>query len=214
MFAFDTGTGRRDASALINITEVLKSRKLAEEVVNSLPAEVIQEFGFSDHSLPDLSLEKLIADQLQKNLRVNSVLSSDILRIKIQSGSPVAATVIANTYVERIIDWNLRTKREEITSVRDFVEMQLAVFRDKLTAAEDTLRAFKEENPMISLRDRHTEILKRATDAEVRYNEAQAEVAAQRQRKRDVERKIRELSPSHILAPSPLEADLRAKQQG
>ncbi|NIV14835.1 MAG: polysaccharide biosynthesis tyrosine autokinase [Aliifodinibius sp.] len=211
---FDLGQPRYDNSALVNITEVLKSRKLAEEVVNSLPAEVIQEFGFSEHPLHDLSLEKLIARQLQKNLRVIPVRSSDILRIKIRTSSPIAAKIIANTYVERIIDWNLRTKREEIISVRDFVEMQLAVFQDKLSAAEDTLRVFKEKNPMISLSDRHAEILKRTTEAEVRYNEAQAELAAQRQRQRDAERKIRKLAPSHILAPSPLEADLRAKQQG
>ncbi|MDZ7262179.1 MAG: GumC family protein, partial [candidate division KSB1 bacterium] len=211
MFALDVGQPFYSKSALINMTEQLKSRTLAEEVARVLPRQIIQTLKFPDPPPSDFSEDKFIGRQLQKNLTVEVVRGADILKIKVQANDPTAAKIIANTYVDRIREWNLRKKREEIYSTRDFVEKQLAVFQDKLNTAEEALRAFKEKNKMISLSDASTEILRRMTEAEVSYNQAKAEREALEQRQRYIAQKKQELAPTLTVASSPLAQQLKQR---
>jgi uncharacterized protein involved in exopolysaccharide biosynthesis len=90
--------------------------------------------------------------QLQKNLTAEIVTGSDIVKVKVRANDPVAAKIIANTYAERMIGWNLRKKREEISSVRDFIEEQLNAFRDKVNATEEAVQSFKAENRLLAQR--------------------------------------------------------------
>ncbi|MFX0132629.1 MAG: GumC family protein [Candidatus Hodarchaeota archaeon] len=203
MFALDIGQPFYNKSAMINMIEQIMSRRLAEEVAQVLPQQIIQTFKFPDRLTSNFSQHKFIVQYLKKNISVVSVRGSDILKIKVQANDPFAAKIITNTYVERLINWNLQKKREEITSIRDFVEKQLTVFQDKLNAAEETLKVFKEENKLISLSDASTEILSRITGAEVAYNQVKTEREALEQRMHYVNQKIQELAPSITLTYSP-----------
>lgn len=192
-----------DRSAIINLTEQLKSRALAEELARALPKPIVQALKAAGPLNTNFSQEDLVIRKLQKNLQVEMVPGSDILKIKVTANDPVAAKIIANTYVERIIAWNLRKRREEIATVSDFVEKQLAVFQNKLHAAEEALRVFKEQNRMISLSNTSAEMLRRITDAEVAYNAVKSEREALLQRWSYIEQKKRQLAPSYVQASSP-----------
>ena len=203
MFVLDGQPPRYDRTALINLTEQLKSLALAEEVAKSLPQEVIQRFKLPKDLPPYFSKEKIIGQILRSKLSIVQVSYSDILEIKIQANNPTDAQVIANAYMEGIITWNLQRKREEISNVRDFVEKQLLVLQNKLNDTEEALRDFKEKNIMVSLSDASSEALKRLTQAEVSYNSTKAERVAMEQRLRSIERKIKKLAPSLSIIPRP-----------
>jgi capsular exopolysaccharide synthesis family protein len=196
MFALDMGQPFYTKSATINMIEMIMSRNLAIEVANVLPQQVIDLFEFPDPLPPDFSQQKFIAEILQKNLAVESIQGSDILKIKIQANHPEAAKIIANYYVDRIINWNLQKKRKEITSVRSFIENQLVVTKEKLSGAEEALQNYRERNEMVSLSRESTEILNRTTSAEVAYNQAKAEREALEQRIRYINQKKIELAPT------------------
>ena len=200
MFTLGVEQPRYQQSALINLTEQLKSRSLAEEVVRTLPKQIIQTFKLPEPLPLNFSREKFIGLQLQEGLRVDMVRGSDILKIKVQANDPYAVKFIANTYVERIIDRNLRMNRQEVSNLRDLVEKQLAVFQNKLNDSEEALRHLKEKNIMISLSEASAEILRGLTEAEVSYNKVQTERGAMEQRRRSVEKKIQELGPSLNIA--------------
>lgn len=212
-FALDADQLFFKKTALVNTVEQLGSRTLAKEVAQTLPAPVIQVIRRSLMTLTSSSDDTLIYQQLQKNLEVEVVPGSDIIKIKVRASEPQAAKIIANTYVDRMIDWNLRRKREEISNVRDFVEEQLKIFQEKLNAAEEALQAFKAENKMLSLSESSTEILRRTTQAEVVYNQAKAERTALEQRQRAIEKKKQELAPSLTITDTPLTQELKQKLQ-
>lgn len=208
MFALDIGQSY-NKSAIVNATVQLKSRTLANEVAQSLPQNVINLFEFPDPLPPGVSRQQILTGILQENLGVNGVRGSDILEITIQAPDPNAAKVIANTYVECMIESNLRINREEISNIHEFVENQVTVFQDKLSIAEEALQVFKEKNNMLSLSDASTEALSRMTEAEIAYNQAKTERQALEQRKRYIEKKKQELAPSLTVASSPIAQQLK-----
>jgi tyrosine-protein kinase Etk/Wzc len=212
-FALDEGQPFITKGALINLTEQLKSRALAKEVTQALPEQVAEKIKALAPKPAGSSEDSFVDIYLQENLAVALVPGSDIVKIKVQANDPVTAKIVANTYTERIIDWNLRRKREEVSSIRDFVEGQLQDFQNRLNAAEEALQEFKEQNKMLSLNEASAEILTRMTQAEVIYNEARAQRTALEQRQRYVEQKKQELAPSLTITATPEAEQLKQQLQ-
>ena len=211
MFALDMGQPFYNKSAILNLSEQIKSRTIAEEVAKTLPVQVIQTFKFPEPIPPDFSQNKFIARQLQRRISVIGVRGADILKIKLEANNPTVAKIIANIYVDRILEWNLQKKREVTSNIRKFVEDQLIIFQDKLNTAEDSLRIFKESNKMVSLSESATEILSRMTEVEISYNQVRTERLALEQRKRYIDRKNQENASSFSLVSSSLAQQLKQK---
>jgi uncharacterized protein involved in exopolysaccharide biosynthesis len=190
-------------SAMINLIEQLKSRALTEELVQALPEQIVQTFKASTPLPGNLSQEDVVIGKIQESLSVEIVPGSDILQIKVTAHDPETAKIVANTYVERIIDWNSRKRRNEASNTLEFAEKQAAIFQNKLGDAEESLRAFKETNRMAALSNASAEILGRMTDAEAKYNEAKTEREALEERQRLIEEKKKALAPSLIVGSSP-----------
>ncbi len=211
MFTLDLGQAFYNKSAVINMTEFLRSRRIAIEVAQTLPEKFVRLYDFPNSLPKNFEHAKYVAGFLMENLGLEIVPGSDILKIRVGAPDPEMARFLTNAYVERIIAWNLRTKREEISNVRDFVDGQLSVFHDKLNTAEDTLRSFKEQNKVISISEASKEILNRMTLAEVRYNEAKTEREAIQKRLGYIKGKIQEQDPSLAVITSPKSQQLKKR---
>lgn len=196
MFALDIGQPFYNKSAILNLTQQLRSRSLSNQVARSLPDRIIELFGMNEIETDSTKRYRILAKVLRENLSVNGIRGSDILQIKLRAPDPVAAQFITNTFVDLIINSNLRKKRAEITNIHDFIEGQLDVVRQKLNTTEVDLQNFKEQNNMLSLSEASTNVLDRLTEAEVTYNQTKAEREALEQRKRVIERKKQEIAPS------------------
>ncbi|MCI0493746.1 polysaccharide biosynthesis tyrosine autokinase [candidate division KSB1 bacterium] len=202
MFALDMGQPFYNKSAVINLTEQIKSRTLAEEVAKAIPPEIIEKFKFPDPLPANFSPVKFIASRLKRNVSVALVRGSDILKIKIQANDPIATSVVTNTYVDKLIDLNLQKKREEIINIGDFIEKQLAIFGNRVEVSDDSLKSYKERNKLVSLSDASQEILSRITDAEVSYNQVSAEREALERRMNYINKKREQLAPFINVSPS------------
>jgi tyrosine-protein kinase Etk/Wzc len=210
-FALNADQPFMSRSALLNLAEQLRTRSLAKEVVQALPEQIIAEIRPLAPTPTGSPEDAFIDKYLQENLTVNLVPGTDVLKIKIQANNPETAKIIVNTYAERIIDWKLKRKREEISNIREFVDEQLTVFKGKLDAAEEALLRFKQEQKMISLNESSVEILKRMTQVEFNYNQIKAERAALEQRRRSIEQKKQELAPSFTIASTPRAQELKKR---
>ena len=100
------------------------------------------------------------------------------LQVEVAANTPDVSAHLANTLIEVLEERNLSVKREEVSSVRQFIEDQLESVREKLKDSEEELNVFKEENRVLTLNKESEALLDRMTDVETSYNEASTEKGA------------------------------------
>lgn len=209
MFEPDRETSGYKTRTLKNLTTQLKSRYLAKNVARALPTQIVQNFKLPEPLPEGLTRTKYISNILEKTLKVKAVSGSDILEIRQQANHAVDAKIIANTYVEQLIEWNLESNREEVSSLRDFVESQLAIFRERQKISDEALRESQQNNKRVSLGDASAEVLKRLTEAEAAYNELKTERWGLQRRHQFITKKIKELSTFAKISGSTLAKSLK-----
>lgn len=208
-FLLDIGQSMYNKSAIINMIEQVKSRTLAQQVAESLPEDIKKTFELPKERDANFSRDTFIGKIIKDNLQIQTVRGADVLKISLQAHDPNAARVITNTYVDQIINWNIQKNRNQISSIRSFVENQLQVFQDRLKASEEALLEFKEKNDLVILSDASSEVLTNLTEAETAYNQIKAEREALEQRQSYLERKKQELLPSVSLTNSEMAQQLK-----
>ncbi len=85
--------------------------------------------------------------------------NSDIISISVKSHSPYEAAFIANAYAYQYYNLNLSSSRDMATSVREFLQGQLADTRTSLDTAEARLQNFMQANKIVSLGDETTNLI-------------------------------------------------------
>jgi len=168
--------------------EILKSRSLAKEVVESLGASTIY---------PDLNREKrgILASilsgseeeaagpekkalmALQKNLDVSGIKKSNVIEISFKNRDPqVAAAVVetlAKLYLERHVDVH------KTPQSHTFFREQSEFLKNKLDRSEAQLKALKKQYNVTDLEEQQNILLQRSNDLRMALNQsmsAQAEV--------------------------------------
>ena len=172
----------QNRSFIINQIEEIKSRSLSEEVAKTLPFGVINTFPLPKDSSANFNKERYIANKIKNGISASSVPNSEIIKIKAEAYSPIAAKVIANTIAEVLKQRNLKVRREETGNVRKIIEDQLVTFKRQLDDAEIALRNFKEKKKVTLIDQEAQEIFRRITEAEVAYNQAKANLDAANKR--------------------------------
>jgi tyrosine-protein kinase Etk/Wzc len=154
-----------------NECEIIRSYSLALLVRDSIR---------SNKEAASLLHEKEVSsiEYLRTNLSVHPVEETDIIEISFQSNNPRLAALIANTYAEKYKEQNLKYNRGEFTEVRKFLEDQLDIVRERLSASEDYLRAFKQKSKLVSLREETTGLVSQLAEFEGLYNECDTELGA------------------------------------
>ncbi|KPK72674.1 hypothetical protein AMJ87_03995 [candidate division WOR_3 bacterium SM23_60] len=85
------------------------------------------------------------ARELQKQVRVDQIRNSQLVRLKARSRNPQVAAAIANTLANEYINYSLRTVREVARGSKEFIESQILIFGEELNHAEEDLRQYKEK---------------------------------------------------------------------
>ncbi|MDD2890068.1 MAG: polysaccharide biosynthesis tyrosine autokinase [bacterium] len=165
-----------------NRIEEIKSRTLSEEVVSSLPWDVLSKFNVPKSYTDNTKKIKYIANIIRGGITAEPIRESDIINIKVQNENPLVAMTVANTMVDVLKNRQVKFKREEIGAIREFIEEQLKTFKDQLMIAEGALRNFKQADRVTYLNMETTEILRRMTEAEVLYNAAKSDRGATERR--------------------------------
>lgn len=213
---FDFSQALYRKSFITNQIEEIKSRTLSEEVANALPESVMRTFKIPNlHLSYGFTREKFVARRIRRSISAEPVRDTDIIKIKTQANDPMFAAIIANTVTDVLKERRLKIKREEISGVRKFIEVQLETVREQLLKAEQNLRDFKEKNRVTSLDQESEELLRRMTEAEVLYNEAKTEREKTGQRLDYVHKKIaeqrKEIVPSITGITSPWAHKLKSQ---
>ncbi len=198
-----------------NRIQEVKTRTFAKEVYDDLPDSVRQLFRFPEPLPARFDVERHVVSLIRAGLSAELIKTTDLVNIAYACEDPELAKIVANTISTVLQKNNLRIRRQEYTSVREFVDEQIRVVKDRLQQAEDALRDYKSHENITSLEDESKEILQRVTQAEVLYNKIQTEKDAQQKKLSVTQKKLDEqkqdLTSSITQINSPLTVKLKEK---
>jgi polysaccharide biosynthesis transport protein len=134
--------------------EVLRSRKLAEEVVKRLQLAAQLDFGgprFATTGDGAMRRQRAI-DALLKRLSVENDGRSLVLKIDVDAASPKQAAAIANAYAQAYLEHQVAAKEEATQRAADWLKTQISNLREQLAGAEERISQYKEAHDITSAR--------------------------------------------------------------
>ena len=148
---------------------ILKSRKLAERVVDKLdlvnnadfnaPKEPLIDFDINQY-LPESmqpevkertsdDIRRSAVDTLLAHLSIDPVVKTQLVKISYESENPSLAMLIANEFGESYIESNLEAKLDLSLKATSWLSTRLDTLRADLTAAEKVLQEYRETEQII-----------------------------------------------------------------
>jgi capsular exopolysaccharide synthesis family protein len=150
--------------------KVITSRAVAQRVLDKLLlAQNLRFLGVSKIADPVEREKKRQqidpVEILQRNLKVEPVKDSRVVRVRYEDPDPDLAALIANTFAEAYIAENLAVKVSTTRSASDWLEQQLADLESKLEKTGQALFEFKKLNDILSTswEDRQSMVSQRLT---------------------------------------------------
>jgi len=118
------------------------------EVLRSVPM-IKKTINDPELQLKDREGKTLSVDSFQKNLKVGSIVSTDILEVSYISQDPEEATKVVNTLIKNYLENNLAVNKAEAEAARKIVEGQLPRVVSSLRQTEVAIRQLKDDNEYI-----------------------------------------------------------------
>jgi polysaccharide biosynthesis transport protein len=146
--------------------EVLRSVPLIKKTIND----------------PELQLKnsdggKLSVDAFLANLKVGSIVSTDILEVSYTSEDPEKAAKIVNILIKNYLENNLVVNKAEAVSAKEFLEGQLPKVQDSLKKTETEIRQLKESSEFIAPDEDTKALIEGMRELQAEISKAQGEMA-------------------------------------
>lgn len=150
---------RTAAERILTEVEVIKSRKTAMEVAENLNLGERSDFlgaDIDERRPPNRTDEQWLADkqriaaeQLKGNVAAEVSGNNFIIVISYRSKSPALAAEIANAYADNFAASDTRTEIEENDYIKEYLEEQIDLVRNRLEDAEIEANAFARNSGII-----------------------------------------------------------------
>ncbi len=200
--------------------EILKSRFLAEKVVESLGPTIIYEDlndparGFlgslfqapnNEQSPPDEAGQTIVAAmRLKRAITIEGVPNSSVINISFQHTDPLMAGTVVNKLVSFYLEHHLRVHKNPRFYV--FFREQSQMLRNKMEQVEDRLRNLKKKHGLTSnLDEQRTLLLSQEADLRVELNKTLAQEA-------EMENRLRNPVPDTNLLGTLVELELKERE--
>jgi len=176
-----------------NIIALLESRNMAQRVAESLPDPTILHVA---------------------SVSVKSVKDADIIELTASAPDPVVAMTVANAYLETYVQYDLEVNRSGVTTVRQFIEDQLAQAEARLDSSERRLAEFKTAHELTDIGAETQALVSRQSGLAVQYQQATIDAVGTRAQLAQVESRIGQegsaMAESLAGGSSPLVSNLQA----
>jgi polysaccharide biosynthesis transport protein len=147
-------------SALSGLSEQMGEMSGVTNLSNPLEteAEIIRSTPLVQKTIDALNLkgddnENLTPKYFLQRLKVKSLRGTDVLAISYVHHDPKLAADIVNTLINTYLENNIRVNRTEAVAAREFITRQLPEVEARVSAAEGSLRQFKEQNNVVALEE-------------------------------------------------------------
>ncbi|MFQ5600019.1 MAG: GumC family protein [Candidatus Krumholzibacteriia bacterium] len=201
-----------DRSFILDLVEEIRSRSVAEQVLEALPEEARTELLATYRGGPE-DRDAWVVRKIRKQLRPELVRETDVIRIRAHATNPELAATLANAAARVIGRRNLETKRSELTGLREFIETQIHLTDTRLQQSEEELNTFKQLNQVVTLEKEAEAILERITNVESELHLAATELTGMNRElqalRRELQRQRKDLPTSVTEFTSPYIAELK-----
>ncbi len=127
-----------------NIRNRITSRSIIERVVKKLGMDK----GFTSPNQDD-ALAAGIQKSLTVTMRSFGERESDIFTVAYRGSKPETVRNLVATIVQEFIDESVQFQRSDAVGAYEFIDGQLAEYKQKLEASDKTIREFRERNPQM-----------------------------------------------------------------
>ena len=182
----NSATRERVAKALIDTVES-SSNKTIFKLLTLKKGET----GINGHKDVDD-----IVDLLDKAVKTQQKPGEDIIDITVESPSPEEAAIIANTYADQYRKLNLEVNRDQLTTIRKFLEKQSKEKLLELNNAENALANFKEKDGIVALDAQSSALIAQLSQLDAQRDAAKIDLAASTAMLNQYKKQISEQDPN------------------
>ncbi|WNN90814.1 GumC family protein [Gloeocapsopsis dulcis] len=151
-------------SPLDTEAEVMRSAPITTNTINKL-------------NLTDQEGSLLSPHQFLGQLSVRNIPGTDVLQVTYKDRNPERAAAVVNTLMTSYLENNIVNNRSAAAAARKFIEEQLPQAKATLQERESALRAFREQNSIVSLTEEKRTAVDTAADIQRQINTIQTQLA-------------------------------------
>ena len=190
---------------IANEIEVMKSYKIREGVAQNLLDSVKNSSNKNDYFyifdktkeseqviLPAIS----IADVLPRIVTVNQKRGLDVVDIEVQSPSRIEASELANIYANVYLGYSLDLSKEEVTTLRKFLEEEKENRFKDLNISEAALQDFLQRNKIVMLDQQAQKLVDQISVFEAQKNASQIDISAKEKTYAGLSSELKTIDPS------------------
>jgi chain length determinant protein EpsF len=130
--------------------DIIKSDRVAERVVQLLPADQTPMKGWREEAQKHPAPERWLANTLQQRLEVKPARESNIINISWTGRSPAEAARVANAFAQAYLETNLDIKTDPAKKYAVWFDEQVNEARARLNQAQQKLAAFQEKAGIVT----------------------------------------------------------------
>jgi uncharacterized protein involved in exopolysaccharide biosynthesis len=156
------------------VAEVLMNRRLLDEI-SSEPIPIITTYDEETDELLWLS-NGAVAGRLRGAVDFSHQRDTDFITITARSSNNREAALIANTFAQVYYDRNFARSRQQSRSVREFLEEQLSVKREDLSAAEQEFRRYMETHGVVQIDEETRRVIEQMSELEAQREATDVEI--------------------------------------
>ncbi len=189
---FDLNYLGNQSTLVTNQVEILKSRRLAEEVVRTLESAPYRDSLqiFQPNKDGEYLTFREQVEWVQNQLEVTPRKESDVIELNFKGGSPFEAAKVCNVIAETYRKLNREMNRREFKELRQFLERQLQYKGAELQKSEEALKRYQEQNKLVALDEVTKEMISRLAEAQAELETTTMELEAALEQKKSFEREL------------------------
>ena len=191
---FDLNYLGNQSTLVTNQVEILKSRRLAEEVVRTLESAPFRDSLqiFQPNKDGEYLTFREQVEWVQNQLEVTPRKDSDVIELNFKGGSPFEAAKVCNVIAETYRKLNREMNRREFKELRQFLERQLQYKGAELQKSEEALKRYQEQNKLVALDEVTKEMISRLAETQAELETTTMELEAALEQKKSFERELEE----------------------
>lgn len=149
-----TAQGMVGPSFMATQIDVIKSDRVAERVVQMLPADQPPLKGLREIAEKKGLPASWLAHQIRQELEVKPARESNIINIAWTGGTPAQAAQVANAFAQAYLETSLEIRTDPARKYADWFDEQVKASRDKLERAQTRLSEFQQKSGIVSSDER------------------------------------------------------------
>jgi capsular exopolysaccharide synthesis family protein len=204
---------------------ILRSRGLAEAVVESLPRNSVEDLVQNPYTVDYMSMmqnwlrrlrgEEIVVESPQRRalnelrssrLQFRPLGATGIVEVAAEASQPRVAMDIANTFVEVLVSRTRSFNVEDSKTSREFLDQQQAQIGKQLSTAEEAMRQFTNARGGVRVPARHSEAVSRLSQLENTYAEVVANKNMAQNRLNALKGKVDSMPPASVALARPASA--------